>query len=419
MIHSKIRKRFLDFFEKRGHKVVPSSSLIPDDSSVLFTTAGMQQFKKYYINPESAPFKNIVSIQKCMRTSDIDEVGDETHLTFFEMLGNFSFGGYGKEEAQKLAQKFIKDELGLEIAYVTELDKTDVNRNIIDLSGQGLVISGIESSARAWSSINIDISKIKNRSFKENFWGPTGKEGPCGPTTEIYVNNTDRKPVEIWNLVFNEVYCTKDKKYKPLQIKGIDTGMGLERLAMVVQKKNNIFETDLFEPIIKLMPLEFDIRIRRIIADHSRAVTFLIAEGVRPSNKEQGYVLRRLMRRVITYAYQKNIKTPPEIILKKVVELYGDIYPNLDFSVIKRVYDGEYQKFIKSVGSGLKELEKSSSVDAQTAFKLYENFGLPYEVIKEAAGEKAKNLSLKAFDEEFKKHQEISRIGAEKKFGLK
>ena len=376
---------------------MPSSSLIPDDQSVLFTTAGMQQFKKYYTNPELAPAKNVASIQKCLRTSDIDEVGDESHLTFFEMLGNFSFGGYGKEEAIKYANVFITEDLGLKIDYVSVF------------GGEG-DIQADEESEKIWRSIDPEL-KIKKNDKTNNFWGPTGDEGPCGPTTEIYINGT-----EIWNIVFNEYYCGSDKSFRKLERLGVDTGMGLERLAAVINGKDNIFETELFKPLIDLMPLELDIRIRRIIADHSRAISFLIADGVRPANKEQGYVLRRFMRRVITYAYQKNIKTLPEIILKAAAELYHGVYQNFDFSVIKEVYDAEYQKFIKSVGSGLKELEKLSSISAQTAFRLYESFGLPYEIIKDVGKEKAQGLTREDFENEIKKHQEVSRMGVLKKF---
>ena len=239
MTHQEIRKKFLDFFEKRGHKIVFSSSLIPEDKSVLFTTAGMQQFKPYYINPELAPAKNVASIQKCMRTSDIDKVGDESHLTFFEMLGNFSFGGYGKEEAIKYAYEFITKELGLKIDYISVF------------GGEGDMPADKESE-EIWKSIDQDI-EVKRFDKANNFWGPTGDEGPCGPTTEIYVNG-----VEIWNIVFNEYYGIEDHRWwsvgnllrkmegrgrrnlnlKKLQITGVDTGMGLERLAMVVQGKN-------------------------------------------------------------------------------------------------------------------------------------------------------------------------------------
>ena len=381
---------------------MPSSSLIPDDPSVLFTTAGMQQFKKYYTNPKLAPAKNIVSIQKCMRTSDIDEVGDESHLTFFEMLGNFSFGEYGKKEAIEYAYEFITEEMGLEIDYVSVF------------GGEENILSDKESK-EIWGILNPSLG-IKEAGKEDNFWGPTGDEGPCGPTTEIYVNG-----VEIWNIVFNEYYCDSGKNLKKLDNLGIDTGMGLERLATAVQEKNNIFETDLFSRIFEKFPKELPERIKRIISDHSRAISFLIADGVRPSNKEQGYVLRRLLRRIIAYAYQKNIQTSPEKVLETVVELYKTIkdYQNLDFSVIKEVYEGEHAKFIKSVGLGLKEIDKLESIDGKSAFRLYESFGLPFETIKEAAGPKAKNLTHEIFNEEFKKHQEKSRAGAEKKLGLK
>ena len=377
---------------------MPSSSLIPDDPSVLFTTAGMQQFKLYYTNPEKAPAKNIVSIQKCLRTSDIDQVGDESHLTFFEMLGNFSFGGYGKKEAIEYAHEFITKELGLKIDYVSVF------------GGDGN-ISADEESEKIWESIDPGL-EVKKAGKADNFWGPTGLEGPCGPTTEIYVNG-----VEIWNIVFNEYYCLADKSYKKLERLGVDTGMGLERLAVAVQGKNNFFQTDLFSSLLeKLNSTSFSDRIKRIAADHSRAITFLVSDGVRPSNKDQGYVLRRLIRRVITYGYQENIERPPEEIFRAVVSEYSSIYPNLDYFKTLEVYSEELRKFIKSVGAGLKELERLESVDAKTAFRLYESFGLPYEIIKESAGLKAQELNRDDFDEEFKKHQALSRSGISDKF---
>ncbi len=404
MNSSDLRKKFLDFFKARGHAIVPSSSLIPDDPSVLFTTAGMQQFKRYFTG-ELDPMKdfgskNVVSIQKCFRTSDIDEVGDESHLTFFEMLGNFSFGGYWKKEAIVYAHEFIAKELGLSIDYVSifEGDKD---------------VPADEESEKIWKSLGIkDIRKFRR---EDNFWGPTGAEGPCGPTSEVYVRG-----LEVWNLVFNEYYCDKNKKLTPLKTKGIDTGMGLERLAMMVQNTPTIFETDLFDFLIKQMPRDLPTTTKRIIADHVRGIAFLISDGVRPSNREAGYVLRRLMRRVISYSYQKNIGISPETLLSSVVEKFKDIsnYKNLDSQLMESTFKNEYGKFIRTVGSGLKELEKLKSVDAKTAFKLYESYGLPYEVIKEfEGGIRAKDLKREDFDKEFEKHQEISRAGVEKKFG--
>ena len=380
---------------------MPSSSLLPDDPSVLFTTAGMQQFKPYYTGQVDAmkdfSSLNTVSIQKSMRTSDIDEVGDESHLTFFEMLGNFSFGGYFKEEAIRWAHEFITKELGLKIDYVSVFKGEDG-------------IPADQESEKIWRSIAPDI-KVKRLSRGYNFWGPTGNEGTCGPTSEIYVNGT-----EIWNLVFNEYYCHPDEKLEKLKTFGIDTGMGLERLAMAVQNKKNIFETDLLEPILKLTPLEIDMRLRRIISDHSRTIAFLISDGVRPSNKEQGYVLRRLMRRVITYI-SKSDATLMHDIFAKIVEIYGKYYPELNAGAIIFEFDKEKEKFDKTLKQGLKELSGMQTVRATEAFRLYESFGLPYEIIKDMAGDKAKSLNREDFDKEFQKHQEKSRAGAEKKFG--
>src|SRR3989338_10186493 len=311
MSSAELRKKFLEFFEKQGHKIVLSSSLIPDDPSVLLTTAGMQQFKKYYTDPALAPAPNIASIQKCFRTSDIDEVGDKSHLTFFEMLGNFSFGGYFKEEAIGCAKEFLES-IGLKIEYATVFagdEKTSFD----------------EESYRVWQKLGI--KDIRKASRENNFWGPTGKEGPCGPTTEIYING-----VEIWNIVFNEYYCKADGTLEKLKTPGVDTGMGLERLAMVSQSKKNIFETDLFNALMR-QASEEDVRKKRIIADHIRAIAFLISDGVQPSNKEQGYVLRRLMRRVISYGadvYE---------LLKVVADDKNYKHYKLDFEKLVEIYN--------------------------------------------------------------------------------
>src|SRR3989344_3337911 len=272
MTSNELREKFLKFFEAKGHKIVPSASLVPEnDPSVLFTTAGMQQFKSYYTNPETAPAKKVVSIQKCLRTSDIEEAGDETHLTFFEMLGNFSFGGYGKEEAIKLALEFLEKELGIDHKRITSTY----------FSGD----SALKLSADSVSIIELtkyfEPNKIISQGSADNFWGPTGDEGPCGPTVEFYVDG-----IEIWNLVFNEYYRDRDKKFTKLDKLGVDTGMGLERLAMIVQEKKNLFETDLFALIIeKIQSLttQRGQKFERIITDHMRAAVFLIADDVVPS----------------------------------------------------------------------------------------------------------------------------------------
>ncbi|MGD0977491.1 MAG: alanine--tRNA ligase [Minisyncoccia bacterium] len=412
MTHLEIREKFLEFFEERGHKIVASSSLLPTDPSVLFTTAGMQQFKPYYTGEADAlkdfGSLNTVSIQKCIRTSDIDKVGDESHLTFFEMLGNFSFGykpgepvspkgGYFKEEAIKLGHEFITKEMGLKIDYVSIFAGEDG-------------IPADEESEKYWKEVDPKI-KIVKAGRKDNFWGPTGDEGPCGPTSEIYVNS-----VEVWNLVFNQYYQKKDKTLESLKIPGIDTGMGLERLATVSQGKKNIFETDLFVPVMSLMQFDFPERIKRIIADHTRAIAFLISDGVIPSNKDQGYVLRKLMRRVMAYQFLFGSEDEInfELIFKKYCDIFGSVYLELKMNLRKILdeFEAETAKFNQTLGKGMKVLDQMDKVDSAKAFQLFSSYGLPYEIIKEVSGEKASVLTREVFDLELKKHQELSRTAS-------
>lgn len=413
-----IRDKFLKYFKDKGHTVVPSSSLIPDDPSVLLTTAGMQQFKKYYTGELDAladfGSKNTASAQKSFRTSDIDEVGDESHLTFFEMLGNFSFGGYFKKDAIKYGYEFITKIMKLPIEYVTVFDPAQVPA---DDWRKGVPFD--EESYNIWKNI-LPEEKIKKEGI-DNFWGPTGNEGPCGPTTEIYINNSSGKAVEVWNIVFNEFYRNAKNELTKLPTPGVDTGMGLERLTMVSQKVATIFETDLFQSLLSLLPPNMTERTRRIIGDHARGICFLIADGVRPSNKEAGYILRRLIRRVIVHEHLAGIglRSGLELshILHQVIQDYGFFYPELKKEIILPVFEEEYNKFKKTIDNGLKELQKIESIDAKSAFKLYESFGLPYEIIKELGEGKADSLRREDFEEEFKRHQEISRAGQEKKFG--
>ncbi|MEK7061842.1 MAG: alanine--tRNA ligase-related protein [Patescibacteria group bacterium] len=394
MQSKELRQKFLDFFEKNGHKIVPSSSLLPSDQSVLFTTAGMQQFKPYYLGEKSPYGQNVVSCQKCIRTSDIDEVGDERHLTFFEMLGNFSFGGYFKEKAIQLAHEFIVKELKLEIDYVTVFE-----------GSHGVKFD--EKSYDIWKKLGIPEKKIKKSGIEDNFWGPTGTGGPCGPTTEIYVNG-----IEIWNIVFNEFYFpgtreellsgNSGKELEKLETPGVDTGMGLERLAMVVQKKENIFEADLFEPIIKLIPKEIEEKKRRIISDHYRAIFFLISDGVKPSNKEHGYILRRLIRRIVAYEFINKLEFS-----EKLIREIGEQY-KLKWNIIAQEFDAEKNKFLETLEKGIVEIGKTKSADIKSVFLLYQSYGLPYDIIKEFFP----NINEKGFQAELEKHQQLSRTAS-------
>ncbi|MFH1161834.1 MAG: alanine--tRNA ligase [Candidatus Jorgensenbacteria bacterium] len=417
MTSQEIRKAFLNFFTERGHTVVPSASLVPDDPSVLFTTAGMQQFKRYYaeLDPTKTAHpslgkpvgKNAVSIQKCFRTSDIDEVGDSSHLTFFEMLGNFSFGGYFKEKAIHYGHEFITEVMKLPI------DKVSVFEGDREVPADG-------ESEKIWRSLGV--TNIEKAGREDNFWGPTGTEGPCGPTSEVYVNTALRQaqgkpPLEVWNLVFNEFYSDKSKKLTKLKAPGVDTGMGLERLTMVSQGVHTIFETDLFTPLMRLLPAGMETRTKRILADHVRGIAFLISDGFRPSNKDAGYVLRRLIRRVVTHIHLAGDPVDPAHLFAEVNEHYEKFYPELNAEAVLEVFGEERERFTKTLENGLRELKKIPKLDAKSAFTLYESYGLPYEVVKELGGAQARDLRREDFDREFSRHQEISRAGAEKKFG--
>ncbi len=376
MNSNEVRQKFLDFFEKRGHRVVPSASLVPEnDPTVLFTTAGMQQFKPYYTGVRDAMSdfgsKNTVSIQKCVRTSDIDEVGDDAHLTFFEMLGNFSFGGYWKKEAIEYAYEFITKELGLKIDYVSVFEgdsETPADNESRDI----------------WQKIDSSLV-IKNHNRADNFWGPTGEEGPCGPTTEIYING-----VEIWNIVFNEFYKTKEGKYETLKIKGVDTGMGLERLLVQIQKVNNVFETDLFDGE--------KTKEEKISSDHVKAALFLISDGVRPSNTGQGYILRRLIRRAVRFS-----KNQLSNEIEGVKKIYKGVYDLSDNNEIEK----EENKFRETLSKGLKEFEKG--IDP---FILFTTYGFPIELTLELAKEKDIEIGVDDFNKKMEEHQKLSQTSS-------
>lgn len=410
----KIREKFINFFKDKGHKIAPSSSLIPDDPSVLLTTAGMQQFKPYYLGEKSPYGDRVATIQRCFRTSDIEEVGDESHLTFFEMLGNFSFNN----------NYFKKDIIGWAYEFLTKELKISENRIYATVFEGDEDTPFDQESYDTLKALGLGDDEIKKSGRKDNFWGPTGAEGPCGPTVEFYIDG-----LEVWNLVFNEYFRSKDGGLKQLEKKGVDTGMGLERLAKVMQEVETVFETDLFFPVIKktqelseecMVPETLHKKYVGIVADHMRGSVFLIGDGVLPSNIERGYILRRLLRRAIRYA--KLLELPENWhaeIVKIIIENYKEYYPELgrkENEIIKAIKE-ENEKFGKTLDRGLRELEKLDKIDAEKAFNIFQTYGFPLEMIKEELDKRKLFIDEKDFQEEFRRHQEKSRAGLEKKFG--
>jgi len=413
----KVIQQFIEYFEANEHILVASSSLLPKgDSSVLFTTAGMQQFKSYYLETPSPYGNRVISVQKCLRVDDIDEVGDETHNTFFEMLGNFSFnypqgeGSYFKSEAIRLGYELIAETLGMKIDYVTIFagdDKSPKDTESLAIWQDLALEKGIEL-------------EIRELGREDNFWGPTGAEGPCGPTTEIFVND-----VEVWNIVFNQYYSEIGGKLKDLPQQGVDTGGGLERIMAQLEGVSSVYDSSTFAPIMADLRAEFvgqEEPMYRILFDHIRATTFLLAEGVVPSNKEQGYVLRRLLRKVLslTSSYDK----PLELIfstIDEMIEIYKERYIDLVVArdSIKMLIQDEYALFQDALSRGMKYADKILKkkriphMSGEEAFLLASTYGLSPEILK------LQGLSFDEQDfENYKsEHQAISRAGANKKFG--
>ncbi len=419
MDSQKLRQLFCDFFKQKGHMIMPPSSLIPEnDPTVLFTSAGMQQFKKFYTHPEEAPTKNIVTIQPCIRTSDIGEVGDDTHLTFFEMLGNFSFGGYFKNEAIAWAWDFLTKELKIEPQKISCSIFAGDGKNPRD-----------DESAKILEKMGI---QFKEHNRDDNFWGPTGNEGPCGPTVEFYVDK-----IEIWNLVFNEYYKNLDGKYRELATKGVDTGMGLERMLAVINHAENVFHTDLFDlshkKLHQFLKKEDPID-ERVILDHIKTSTFALNDSITISNKGQGYIIRRLIRRAIVKAKQIGIDK------NFTVDLAGEIFKTyenryrFDQKIIQDELDREETKFRNTLSQGLKIFEKriiggfgsqafggllpkhkEYRIDGKKLFDLYQTYGFPIEISLELARQNNLIIDKKAmedFNTELKKHQGLSRTAS-------
>ena len=403
MTTKELKEKYLRFFEERGHKIISGSSLIPEnDPTALFISAGMHPLVPYLLGEKHPAGKRLVNVQKCIRTSDIDEVGDDVHLTFFEMLGNWSLGDYWKENAIKMSWEFLTDKKWL------GLDKDKLSVSVF--AGDSEIPKDNES-AEIWKSLGIKEIKFLGRD--ENFWGPAGKTGPCGPCTEMFYDG-----VEIWNDVFMEYDKTADGKYEQLKQRNVDTGMGVERTVAVLNGKKSVFD---IEPLKSIVERVRDLcgkssvpHSERIIADHLRAATFILAEGLKPSNLERGYVLRRLIRRAIRYGKKLGIEKPfTHEISKVVIELMSDEYPELnknkDFVIEQLIQEEE--RFNKTLEKGLKEFDKGTN-----PFILFTTYGFPIEMTEELAKEKGRKIDRKKFEEEFKKHQELSRTATAGKF---
>ena len=463
MTAKELRQKFLDFMASKGHTIISSTSLIPEnDSSVLFTTAGMHPLVPYLMGEKHLGGKRVANVQKCIRTTDIDEVGDATHHTFFEMLGNWSFGDYFKLEALEWSWEFLT---------APEWLKLDKNCIAVSIFAGDDDAPFDDESFNIWRKIGVSEKRIAKLPKKNNWWGPAGQTGPCGPDSEMFywVGDANKIPesfnddndlwVEIWNDVFMEFNKTADGKYDLLTQKNVDTGMGLERTVAAFNGLGDNYRTELFWPIIQkieeLSGKKYDEseevkKAMRIVADHLKAAAFLLAENLEPSNVERGYVLRRLIRRAIRYSKQLGIKDIFTFKVADVVtEIYRDVYPELrknrDF--IEEQLVREEEKFGKTLDKGLKEFESliraveaggaasirkgfvppeagpssmnfsgAARLTGEQVFHLYDTFGFPLEMTKELAKEWGVEIDEAGFQESFKKHQGLSRAGAEQKF---
>ena len=427
-----IRNKYLNFFKSKGHSVIPSSPVIPEnDPSVLFTTAGMQPLVPYLLGEKHPAGNMLTDYQKCIRTVDIDEVGDNRHLTYFEMLGNWSLGAYFKEEAIAMSFEFLTKELNIPV------EKLSVT-----------VFAGDEDAPmdtvaeQAWLKAGIPSERIYHFGKDDNWW-IAGEEGPCGPDTEMFYD-TGKEPcsdhcdpscgcgkyVEIWNNVFMEYY--KDKNgYTKLKQKNVDTGLGLERMTMLLQGKETPFETELFVPTMeKLQELAKidDINNRRIISDHIRSSMMIICDGGVPSNTDRGYILRRLIRRLTRHLNKLGISIEDfqgiiDITIDNLKEMYPELVENRE--KIHKVILEEQQKFMHTLENGEREFEKAvkrareqgkDRIEGAIVFKLYETYGFPLEMTIELAKEQGIEIDVTEFDKLFKEHQEKSKMGSENKF---
>ena len=432
-------QKYIEFFKSKNHAEIPSASLIPEnDPTVLFTTAGMHPLVPYLMGEKHSSGNRLVNYQRCIRTGDIDEVGDDTHCTFLTMLGNWSLGDYFKKESIAWSFEFLTKELGLpleKLAFsVFEGDKdAEKDQESADF-WLAQEIAGEKKLAQ-----KISEKRIAFLDKNENWWGPAGKTGPCGPDTEIFYwvgeddapesfDTNDENWVEIWNNVFMQYNKTGEGVFEPLKQKNVDTGFGLERAMVALQKTKTVYEIDLIAPIYKVVQKnsrkkdDQSEKSIRIVTDHVRTAVMMIADGVEPSNKDQGYVLRRLIRRSVRHARQLGVKDNEKFfteIAEVAIKIAQDLYPHVENDCTE-ILIKEVQKFEKCLQKGLKELEKiwekNKKITGEDAFDLYQSYGFPLELTEEVTAEYGQDVDHKVFHKEFQKHQETSRKGAAKKF---
>ena len=430
-----LREQYLNFFVNKDHTLIRSASLIPDnDPTVLFTTAGMHPLVPYLLGAKHPGGTRLTDVQKCVRTGDIDEVGDATHCTFFEMLGNWSLGDYFKKESISYSYELLTEVLGIpsdRLAVSVFKGDEDCARDTF--------------SAQVWEEKGIKKENIFYLPKKNNWWGPAGITGPCGPDTEIFFITGKEKCceecspacdcgryVEIWNNVFMEFFKNADGTYSPLQQKNVDTGMGLERTVAMLNGYQSVYEIDVFKPVMELIEAKSekgkdDVRAMRIIADHLRTATFMLGDekGVTPSNVDQGYILRRLIRRAVRFA--RTIEMDTSVLAEisaKYIEIYAPYYEELKQNSEKIITELnlEIERFNKTVSQGLKEFEKllkyiqNNRMSGKAAFRLYDTFGFPIEMTVELANDNGITVDVEGFERAFKEHQEKSHAGAEQKF---
>ena len=437
-------KEYITFFKSKKHRELPSSSLIPElDPTVLFTTAGMHPLVPYLLGQKHPLGKRLVDVQKCIRTQDIDEVGDEVHHTFFEMLGNWSLGDYWKKEAIEYSFEFLTSVLQIPIEKLAvsvfagdkDAPKTSTSAEV-ERTRNSLVIPRDTESEKVWLSLGIPKERIAFLPKSDNWWGPAGETGPCGPDTEMFYWKSSKKVpkkfdpenenwVEIWNDVFMQYNKTKSGIFEPLKQKNVDTGMGVERTLAVLNNLEDSYRTSLFQPIIKEIEniskkkYNGNEKAMRIIADHIKAATFILGDekGIKPSNIGQGYVLRRLIRRAIRYGKILGIN---ENFTAKVAHSVLPIYPDYqelhrNHKFIQEQLEEEENRFTKTLENGLKkfnEIATDKIITGKEAFLLFQSYGFPIEMTEELAEEKGIKVDLEEYNDEFRKHQELSRESA-------